>query len=211
MNKFLILLTFVLVAHISSAQTDFRFGLTASPLLSWNKVDASNYTKDGSNLGFQYGVMADVDFADRYALGTGLMITHDGGTYNINDTVNFTIEQKLQYIEVPLTLKLKTNQVGYLSYYGQFGFTPGVPIRKRADVTRSGGSNPGTDENVELEDIVNYNLALTVGAGAEYAIDDRTSIVAGLLFNNGFTNVVDDEDGEKITLSYIAFRLGVFF
>ena len=125
MKKLPLLLAFVVALNLAHGQTDFRFGLTASPLMSWNNADAQTIDSDGSNLGFQYGILADLNFEERYAFSTGILITHSGGSIVSDlDTSFVTLDQNLQYIEVPVTLKLKTSQVGYLSYYGQFGFTP---------------------------------------------------------------------------------------
>ena len=212
MKKFSALIVFIFLLYVANAQNSFRFGLTASPLLSWNKADATNVDNDGSNVGFQYGVMADVNFEERYALGTGILITNAGGSIvTTMDSSTVTLDQKLQYLEVPVTLKLKTTQVGYLSYFGQFGFTPGVPVRKRGDITTVTNGVSTTEDNAKLDNINDYNLALTVGGGIEYAIDNRTAIIAGIIFNNGFTNIIDDEDGDKISLNNIIFRVGVFF
>jgi len=35
---------------------------------------------------------------------------------------NIDQSYNLKYVEIPLSLKLRTNEIGYLTYYGNFGF-----------------------------------------------------------------------------------------
>jgi opacity protein-like surface antigen len=139
----------------------------------------------------------------------------------------------LQYIEVPLTLKLKTNEIGYLTYYGQIGITPGVKLKGRVDASSNNQNDDLQNTNV-LKDINFVNLALTVGGGIEYSLTKDVSLLAGIYFNNGFINVIPKDggdenvniqnkinkdkaerpktsDGEKISMNNVSLRLGFMF
>ena len=56
------------------------------------------------------------------------------------------------------------------------------------------------------------NVSLTLGAGLEYSMAENTSIMAGIFFQNGFANVIDDDiDDNSSTLKQFGIRLGVLF
>ncbi|MBK8498800.1 MAG: outer membrane beta-barrel protein [Flavobacteriales bacterium] len=129
---------------------------------------------------------------------------------------------KLQYVEVPLTVKLMTNEIGYMRYYGQIGFGNAFNIRAKSDQvvakidgTRADGQ-PIVSEFTELsdedlqDDIMLYKVSLVVGAGMEYNFSGNTSLLVGITYNNGFTNILDIE-GAKAKAHYIELTTGVFF
>jgi hypothetical protein len=201
------------------AQTGFtqnlRFGLKAAPSMGWLKPDTKGLTTNGSKIGFSYGIMTDFGFTDNYYLATGVDVTYRGGSLTDKriDTVEITTDYRLQYIELPITLKMKTNEIGYLTYFGQFGFAPGLRISSKGDIETKFAGQAGTN-NLDDEDISdainNLTLSMIISLGAEYNLGGRTSILTALTFNNGFVDVLDDKD-LKATSNYFALTLGVFF
>ena len=101
-------------------------------------------SSDGSKLGLAYGLVTEFRFADNYAFATGLEIAYRNAkikgetSTTIGDTLTTkTVSKasmKLQYIELPFTLKLKTNEIGQFRYFLQIGIAPGFKIRARGDV-----------------------------------------------------------------------------
>jgi opacity protein-like surface antigen len=117
-----------------------------------------------------------------------------------------TRDYRLQYVEVPLTLKLRTNEIGYITYWGQFGIVPGLNINAKGDDTVDflyGKSDTGWGEtdrvsfSSEDEDIKNdiniFRVGLLIGAGIEYSLSGNTAVLAGITYNNGFTDVLDGD------------------
>lgn len=216
LTLFLLLLTGQLFAQeAGSPYYGFRLGLTAHPTLGWVKPDVGK--TDGVALGFAYGLMADFNFADNYSFATGLTITTiNGKSTEIGPTpmvvgaqaVAEELRYRMQYIEVPLTLKLKTNKIGDLRWYGQFGLSNDFNIGAKLNVERTGEQIKKGIDNSDYTRF--YRAGLIVGGGAEYDLDDRTSLAIGLTFNNGFTNIVKDGD-RKVKNSYIGLNIGLFF
>lgn len=102
----------------------------ATPTISWLRVDAEGLSNDGIRIGFTYGLVTEFKFSSNYAFATGIDVSYRGGKFKYSlgdDDVSFT--QKLQFLDVPVALKLRTNEIGYMKYYGTFGFLPGVIIR----------------------------------------------------------------------------------
>ncbi|NQX43527.1 Outer membrane protein beta-barrel domain-containing protein [Pedobacter steynii] len=217
LTLFLLLLTGQLFAQeAGSPYYGFRLGLTAHPTLGWVKPEVGK--TEGIALGFAYGLMADFNFADNYSFATGLTITTINGKSTELGYMDMTVNAKpvdhelryrLQYIEVPLTLKLKTNKIGDLRWYGQFGLSNDFNIGAKQDVKRAGEK---IADGKNISDYTRfYRAGLIVGGGAEYDLDNRTSLAIGLTFNNGFTNIAKNGDGKKVKNSYIGLNIGVFF
>src|SRR5712671_6072570 len=177
MKKTFVLFFALLVSGILSAQDNasgdkFRFGFKVAPSLAWLKPDVKGFSSNGSKIGFIYGIMMDYNFAKNYAFSTGLEVSYRGGkikydysfssgntvhTYSGDDTYN------LKYIELPLTIKMKTNEIGYITYYGQFGFQPGFKISAKQDFTQTkttpAGPEVAADSDAEA-DASSINISL---------------------------------------------------
>ncbi len=224
MKKILLSTLIICMITTSALAQEFRFGLTASPVFDWLKVDGTQFENTGTKFGFQYGLLFDqtIGSVERYAFSTGVLINYANGGLISTDTllgVNYTTELDLrvQYLEVPLTIRLRTNEVNYICYYGQFGLTPGVCIKARGDISTNGTL---VEEDINFRDNNNtydtqyqlVNVSLTLGAGMEYSLAENTSIMAGLFFQNGFTNVIDDSIEDNNTfLKQFGIRLAVLF
>ncbi len=221
--KKIILSIFIFCAVITSLQAqEFRFGLTATPVFDWLKVNGGLYDNAGTQFGFQYGLLFDqtIGSVERYAFSTGIVINYTGEGITSTDTATAITTEwnaKSQYIEIPLTVRLRTNEVNYISYYGQFGLTPGVCIKSRGNLIVDGTT---LYEDVNLRDANNLtgaqyqllNISLTLGGGIEYSMAENTSIMAGVFWQNGFANILDDNvDDNSALLKQLGVRLGVLF
>ncbi|RZL15034.1 MAG: PorT family protein [Pedobacter sp.] len=207
-------LFFILTAKAQNGNSEygFRLGLTAHPTFGWVKAEGGE--SGSASMGFSYGVIGDFNFAENYSFSTGLTLTTINGrvTYPILDknapisvlAVPADLKYKIQYIELPLTLKLKTSGENVLRGYGQFGLSGGIRISAKerdyqADTERNAGSL-----------ISLFRAGLVVGAGAEYAVSKSTSLLIGLSYNNGFTSISRNDD-QDIRNHYISLNLGIFF
>ena len=201
-----------------------RFGLTASPQITWMSASDKGLKSNGSYIGYEYGLLMDVIIKGNYSFGTGLLFNGSGGKLIYVDSSSFNtypdsvftpgmnVDYRLQYITIPLTLKLHTNQIGYITYYGQFGFRPGINIRSRADISYP--TDRPLDTKVDFgADVGPFDFGLLVGGGFDYAIAGNTAIHVGLQYYNGFIDVTDNPNNYKTksTLSGLKLELGVFF
>lgn len=183
----------------------FHFGLKVSPTLAWMKSNVKELKNEGVRVGFSYGLITEFGFTKNYAFGTGVDITYRGGkmTYTGSDTsamLTSTNIYKLQYVEVPLTLKMKTNQIGPMVYFGQIGVAPGFAIRTKGDMESVFSSAidtiAGKFDNGNA-DVNKLNLSMIISLGLEYNLGGSTNLLVAVTFNNGFTNVLKDVDEVK--------------
>jgi opacity protein-like surface antigen len=187
--------------------SNLHFGLKLSPMLSWTNSDIEGLEDDGSAIGFTYGLMMDFDFTSNYAISTGIELSHRKGKTK-NDSLSF--KYNLQYIDLPVALKLRTNEIGYITYYGKFGFIPGINVKATYDLESSTDLVADDDDVKFSSDINAFNLGLIVGGGIHYGLSGNTAIMVELLYNNGFIDILK-EDGNQLKTSYVALNLGVYF
>ncbi|POY35091.1 PorT family protein [Solitalea longa] len=197
----------ICIGFVSKAQ-NFDLGIKAHPLFGWMKPDQGS--NSGAFTGFSYGLMGDFYVKERYAFSTEFAVTSMGGTIIEGDSQNgIETTYKIKYIEIPLSMKLKTNKMGQGQFYGQFGFVPGFNIGAKASGTQTvGGISTDFDDKNVQDNINGARLGLLIGGGYEYYFDNSTRLALGLSFNNGFTDVFDNG---KATNSYMALNVGIFF
>jgi len=196
---------------ISLAQqnsNNVQLGFTLTPNIGWLNFndDDEATSSDGSRIGFSYGVLGDFSLAQNqnYYFSTAFTVTSVNGKAEITDETGISnAVYKLQYIEIPLTLKLKSNQNELGRFYGQFGLGTGVKIGAKRD------SGVGNDDVNISKQINNVRLSLIAGGGAEWRLDRNMALLTGLTFNNGFTDIFDGSGNARS--SYVAFNLGIFF
>jgi len=239
-------------AQSTSSSTSFnvdskeiRFGVYIAPTLSWMKPTTSK-TGDGlyapkgngAKIGFTYGVMAEYNFADNYAIVTGLQVNMTGGkilsdyagtaTNSVVKRADFSY--RLNYLEVPAALKLRTDPISGFRFFGQLGITTGFNIAKKATYTvdyldGTGNTNTASGSNERIKGtlaIAPVIFSMNIGAGAEYPLNDKLAAYGGIFFNNGFAP--DATNPTKYNMSYnlpfqdantrlnnFALRIGLFF
>jgi hypothetical protein len=236
-------------ANLPDENRKVRFGLQFSPNISWLKANSDGYKSNGNKVGFGYGLSVEYFINKNNLLSGGINLLYAGGdvkykgtTTGLPRTYSADVEQtyNIRYIELPITLKLRTNEIGYFTYYGQFGIKAGFNYRANSKSDYSYDDNvssiPQTHSDRESDakgDINFMNLALVIGVGAEYNISGNTTMFLGLTFNNGFINQLDKkenlldasgnavldkddfpvytEKGASANLNYLALNLGVYF
>ncbi len=203
------------LAHPAKAQNSVRFGLAANPMLAWHKVDNPNMSNEGVRAGFQYGLLVDFFFDEegRYAFTTGAIISMMGTKYSDdrNPLLQINDVNRLQYFEVPLSVKLIATELNYYKFFGQIGMVPGVNIRARGDRTYNPSGVLPTEVNRKINEVILVNIGLDVGAGVQYELAEHLHVQGGLFYRNGFVNIYNDGDQEKITLNTIGLNLSVYF
>lgn len=204
-------LAICIIPSVSQAQTKpsatvkkFQLGFTTSPTFGWMSTSGSETLKsDGLRTGFTYGVLADFAFTDNYYFSSGLVVTTvNANVKRFSGSDQTKSVNKIQYLAVPLTLKLKSNEIENRKFYGQFGLDANVKLS--AKETIQGNNMEDISKKVNL-----FRLGLIIGGGAEWKVAQNMSLLTGLSYNNGFTDVFDGS--EKAKNSFVSINLGMFF
>lgn len=189
MKKFLTLSLFLLFAGAASAQ--LKIGLRLAPQISTTRVDVSTTgitaENGGSALKFTFGPIADYFFNDNYAFSTGLWFTTKKTDYSLNNesfATPFSNEIDLQYIQVPLALKLFTNEVATdIRLFFQMGGTLDFKINE----------DNSNSAFVDTDFTRPFNAGVLVGFGVEYFLGESTLVFAGIDYNRGLINTQKSE------------------
>jgi hypothetical protein len=213
-KPFVIAMLLTILFANTYAQQKIRFSVFANPCINWLQSDNKSVVSGSSAIGFDAGLTVDKYFAENYAFSSGISITSLGGNLSFNDPVTFknasasivgaSVKYKLQYITVPLGIKLKTKQIGYFTYFANLGFNLQMNIRA-IGTSNDGALNDNISNEVNL-----LNLGYFFSAGAEYSLGGNTSAIFGLTYSNGFIDITNN-DNAKITTSGLALRLGLMF
>lgn len=238
-SLFIVICSIIFSVGSLGAQDEFkniRFGPEVSPHISWMFTNDNQINSMGNNFGVRLGLMGEYYFTENYALTGGLGLAFNmGGTLkhdvggellsrselsspnlrNLDDGAE--IQYSMQFVELPLGLKMKTRQFGYISYYAHLPvFTLGILTRSRGDIMASNASS--TNENLS-PDTRFFNVSWGFGGGAEYAVSPETSLLFGLYYQQSMIDITRDKgtlsNGEredsKGTFGMISLRVGVLF
>ena len=229
MRKYLIFLVVTLISFpVLSQNSDknIRLGIGASPAISWLNSDYGNIENDGTKTAIKFGINIDYRILDNYFFSSGIFLSTQSGKLKYNDpnlpflisdslymfntdgTSGVSIEYQLKYIEIPLGLKLKTNEIGYLTYFAKFGINP------MFNLSAIGNANQGSVVDEDLNDEVNFfNLGYHIGGGLDYALSGNFILTAGVSYNQGFLDITSStyREKEKTILNNVSLDLGIFF
>lgn len=187
MRKIFTILFCTLSLALSAQQ--FRYGASLAPTVSWWLVEGDNYISSGSKIGFQLGGTLDLTLGskERFALQTGLNFTSAPGAYEDNpvglNSNGKSWDFSVTTIDLPLQLRLRSDQLGKVVLFAQYGATFGFTLSSK--ITVNDGKSGG--DNFEYE---GSNTSLTMGTGLEYAMSDDRSLVFTLFFMNGIKSMV---------------------
>jgi hypothetical protein len=220
---------FLLITGLYSIQAqNFRLGLTGSPSISWYKSETDGYNSEGVRFGISYGLISEFVLAEQYTFATGINVTYFGGKLDYPIAESPTVEDpfvrkertyRLQNVEVPFTLKMKTREIGYNTYFAKFGFGGGVNIRAKADDSfyNPTGSNSSTEKDIDIKsETPLFRASMIVGVGFEHSLGGSTALIGGVTFNNGFTNILKGKDyanirNQQARANYLELSLGIIF
>lgn len=189
------------------SQDDFKsfvLGLKFAPSIDWMQPNSLNYKSDGVVLGYTYGLIGDfaIGGSGHYFLNVGLQFKNTGGKLTYDDKVDYdgsglnnaTVYRRynLNYVSIPLTFKLKTAQFGRMTYYGNFGIDNSIRTKARAnDTYKLANSSEVSPKEFKINKEVSlFKESIIIGGGAEYTISGNTKAFAGIIFYNGFTDVL---------------------
>ncbi len=217
MQKYILSLI-ILILPVQIFAQKLSFSVVFDPQLTWMKSDTKSIEREGTRFGFNAGLVLDGYFAENYAFSTGVSILQTGGQLMLVDSTGLqdpywldtlpsgtSVIYKLQYITIPLSLKLKSNQIGYNTFFAHLGINNHINIRALAGA-------PGTDISDEdiMDEVRLFMMSYFIGGGLEYSLGGNTAWMAGIYFTSGFWDIRKTED-YKAYIGSVSIRLGVKF
>lgn len=228
MKHKIILLTIIILFGFQTfaQQKPFRFGMKVAPNIAWISSDTEDYENDGTVVGFSWGFLADITLMEHYFLKTGfnfdylnckLKLPYDSISQELTGGSLFR-KYNFRYLEIPLTMKMRTNQFGKFAFYGNIGFGASFRIKAKSkdEFVNEMDSSRHNEENDIMDEITLFRGSLIVGAGIEYFIDQSTSLVIDITYNNGLSNIFKGDNSvndlkQKGHLNFVQFNVGIMF
>lgn len=240
-----VLAVFSILLSISSvfaqeSSKNIRVSLTLSPNLSLTRLTTnatklpttgySNVSNNGAAVRYKAGIILD--------FGKGNAVFSTGITYNVR-AVNTKWDlsaypnggvpsgeynYNLQYLQIPLTAKLYTNEIAdNMKLYFQLGPTLDIKIAEKLNKGANTQSQPF--EKSVANGFFFFDASLLAGAGLEWQLGDATAAFFGLSYNRGLLNTInyrakynknaqtDQKVRDAITAktAYISLDLGIKF
>jgi hypothetical protein len=227
-HLFIFLFVLLIVPRLSNAQyKPFAFGFKVGPGLGWLKTDTKDYT-GGSSLGFSWGITGEFNISESYCVSTGVNFIYNNSKLHFLDLKSLTPaspveevkidrKQHVKYLQIPVTLKMRTNEVGKKRFFGQFGLGSAFRLNaKGKDEYELSGSLYNETSNIDNQ-VAFIRESLIVGIGMEYHITSGNIVSAGLTLDNGFTDVLSDKNNvdptlkPKATTSFVELSIGLLF
>ena len=176
-----------------TAMAQIEIGVQVSPTIASNRFiadDKYHMEKESNKLRFGVGVVADYFFSQNYAFSTGLMYRSKGSEiqYNYTSGDGSVIAGKddidVQYLELPVSLKLFTNEVApEVVMYFQVGGSLNTKVAAKVnDKKIIDGERTAKRFNI-------FETDALIGAGAEMTLGQSTKVFGGLTYHRGLTNI----------------------
>ncbi|GAA5041759.1 hypothetical protein GCM10011506_43660 [Marivirga lumbricoides] len=204
-----LLFSSILLVSVFSAQAQAKFGLKAAPTLSFNRVEDEStnysYNPDGVGLRFQLGPTVDFEFKENHYFSTGLLFaTKRVGVQIKDEDTNFSSDEdySLHYLQIPLTLKLFTEEVGLdKKLYFQVGGSLDIKTKGRGE---------------DLDFVQKFNFmdaTALLAAGVEYGFGIDTKLFGGIIYQRGLFNVINEStsDGLRVQNDLLGLEFGITF
>lgn len=233
-----------LISFSLKAQGDIKFGVHVSPSFSWIDSDDKFVNSNQVNLGLRLGLFGEYFFQENYSITSGIGFAfNQGGTLLYDhpglywtetediptsiDTISAdaNLKHSIQYVEIPIGLKLRTREFGHFRGFAEPHLAFGFKSKALGTLTAKDINEEDiNEEDLNIKAEVN-GLAVSwgFGAGTEYSISSSTAIIAGVYYQRIFTDVTDnngtifnpdrgDEVNDiKVIGNSITIRLGVRF
>lgn len=145
-------------------------------------------------------------------------------------------QYSVNYAHLQTAIKMKTKDIGGITYFGQFGLNIGIKTKARANdesevltsqIINSSAWTSASKEKIDVtKDAAFMKLGLNIGFGLEYDFGG-TSVFGVVSYNHGFTNAVGKKSDylktydystdkwvdidQKFTARNIALTIGILF
>ncbi len=186
MKTFTVAMLMILLNNAADAQTKLGIKVTPSVISQriTNLTDTSGINQANASVSFPMMAVADICIGKNYYFATGVgFISRRMQFEKIYDPSDETIDLRVQYLQIPATLKLFTDEV-ILDKRLYFQFGPVVEFKLHERIVQ--GSLP--------EDFApgGGNIDMLFAAGMNVLVSPNTTIEVGLNYSRGLINIFED-------------------
>ena len=192
------------------------------------RSDSEGYDNRGVRPMASWGFIAQFFLMENHSIMTGFNVNYLGAEMSYpsamdvdNDTIpafgTLNRRYKLQYIEIPLVLRMKANINEQWNAFGKIGLGTGFNIRARGDDVFTYNQGEIEKESDISEEVKLIRQSFIIGGGMEYVLKGSTALFLDITFNNGFidilsgANIADPSIDQKATVSFLELSVGIVF
>lgn len=161
---------------------------------------------------YQDDAIVKADIANADSLNGFYSVLQSGGSKNQLKSRTYN----MGYLNIPLAFKMKTKDIGGFTYFGQIGAAAMIRMKARGNdnvisynkasyTTYPAVGSSQTIDKVDIAKTMNlFNLAASVGGGAEYNVSGSTSLYASIHYQHSFTSTTKADSNYLIREKYDA-------
>ncbi len=204
---------------------NLKLGIHFDPLISWFSSQSYDVRNDGPVPGFSFGLTYNSYFGRNYSFSSGIRIINAGGRLICSEATTFEIRNfdrqivnvdryepiiyRVNYISVPLGVKLETDHFGHGKVFADLGFDPKILVRGTAAIPSANIRNDNA-----MAELKKINLGWHVMAGFEYPLGSSNDLSLGIGFENNFldtTRDIGNQPWDIVLNKIMSFRIGIAF
>lgn len=211
MRKIILTIAIVIAMTVSvSAQfKPFQFGLKVEPGVAWQKFDSDDLYNGKTEMSFNWGFVGNFYFVENYGLSTGFNIRYINNEYNFKqEGKEYKRSINNQYLEVPITLIMRTESMNDLRIFGNIGYGLGICIEeelKNFDIYDKEVIDIASDKFNKIRH------AFILKLGIEYDVFKSSCITAAVVYNNNFRNIYGKDASHDVKLNSLCLEIGFLF
>jgi hypothetical protein len=217
--------------YVPPPPSKYHLGLALAPNASFGMSRDYAHWNEGLVGQFGFRFIFDIMFTETYAISTGIHVFNTGGRimrYQATDggmqselevIEQIELVQRLQYVELPVTFKMRTREIGYTTFLGEFGLGLGVNTRAEADERRvishtrdaviggdwglTGATFGEESQRVIMDQreesgeyanwVKSFRPAMIIGLGLERRFTGSTALHLGLTYNMGLNSIYNND------------------
>ena len=231
MRKTLLLLLVFFATNVIAQEKKVQLGLHLTPGLYWVSTNDINVIPNSSKINLSFGVMIDFNFSNNVGLSTGLGLKTIGQDYTWNYisgsgngpsgiSYSNTYIINARYLELPLMLRIRTNGMNGMRFFGQLGLSSGYNISASTKLTSVNNTDQTTTntENTSTDDIYYLREAINIGFGIEYKLSESITLLSSINYDSGFTKMLtsvnsanDHLNNPEFKAKGTVFSIGILF
>jgi hypothetical protein len=221
-RKFLPVIFLVVISTEISTAQGYKLGVYLAPSITWFSSDITEVDNQGSRPGMVYVINAEKPLSNNFFLTAGISIMNAGGRLIAQDPIQLKLKNytetvaagepviyRIHYLSIPAGIKARTNQIGSIMVFGDFGIDPKVVVLGKVDVP-----SLNVEKESGMGEIKRFNFGWHLHAGIEYPLGQRTAVALGLGFENNFADITKDwgtQVNDRIAHKILKFIFGINF
>ncbi len=174
---------------------NFAFGFGLGIGSSGGKIDFTGSSKQDTVHYYYNNDNGILSLADTNGLkGKYEHVRLIGRTYNAS------------YFNIPLSLKMRTNEIGYMRYFFEPRLNIGIRKKVRAndnDISLKTGQSTQPPKGIDItKDMSFMRLSVSLSAGGEYYLSGSTALTFSIGYDYGLSNVVNGDSKYLLKTPY---------